>query len=373
MKMKILFAGDASNLHNTLAHQLRQMGHEAVVVSDGSRWMRTGCDIRLERKPGRWGAMKYVADILCHLPRMRGYDVVQLAGSIFFSLRPERLRYIFDYLRRHNGRVVYSALGTDVTYYDACHNGHTYRYSDYRLGDKPSPYVGSDEYRAQEQDNWRQPFMRHYHNHLLDHIDGATAALWEYDAAYRTIGFKPLAYIGIPIDTDALHFQPLEHEPEKVRFFLGLQSDRTVIKGTDKLLEALRRVHDRYPTLCEMDVVERLPYDEYVTRMSRAHVILDQIYSYTPATNALLGMAQGLIAVSGAEPEYYDFIGERDNRPIVNIDPTAEGDIDAKLEQIIKQKAQLPEWGRHSREFIEKHNAAPVVAQRYVDFLQSLA
>ncbi|MBR1803737.1 MAG: glycosyltransferase family 1 protein [Muribaculaceae bacterium] len=370
--MKILFAGDASNLHNTLAHQLRRMGHEAVVVSDGSRWMHTDCEIKLVRKSGTWGGIRYVTDLLRTLPRLRGYDVVQLSGAIFFPLRPEKLRYIFDYLRRHNGSVVYSALGTDVTYYDACHDGHTFRYSDYRLGDRPSPYVGSDEYHAQEQDNWRQPFMRRYHEYLLRHIDGATSALWEYDAAYRSIGFKPLAYTGIPIDTDALTFRPLEQEPDKVRFFIGMQNDRTVIKGTDRLLAALRRVHDRYPTVCDMDVVERLPYSEYTQRMRESHVILDQIYSYTPATNALIGMAQGLVAVSGAEPEYYDFIGEHDNHPIVNVNPLDEGDIDARLEYIITHKEQLPEWSRRSREFVVKHNAAPVVAQRYLDFLNAL-
>ena len=54
--MKILFAGDASNMHNTLARKLRKMGHEAIVASDGSRWMNTGRDSNLERKPGKLGA-----------------------------------------------------------------------------------------------------------------------------------------------------------------------------------------------------------------------------------------------------------------------------------------------------------------------------
>ncbi|MBO4871322.1 MAG: glycosyltransferase [Muribaculaceae bacterium] len=370
--MKILFAGDASNMHNTLAHALRRMGHTAVVASDGSRWMNTGSDIRLVRHPGKWGAVRYVADLLKALPHMRGYDVVELSGSIFFSLRPEKLKHIFNYLKRHNRHVVYSALATDPTYYQACHDGHTYRYSDYMLGDQPSPYVDSDEYRAQQQDNWHMPLMQQYHDHILTHADGVVACLWEYYAAYRSIGYKPLAYAGIPIDLTELPFRPLSQEPEKVRFFIGIQPDRTVIKGTDRLLEALKRVSDRYPTLCEVEIVERLPYAEYTQRMGNAHVIVDQLYSYTPATNALIGMAQGLVAVSGAEPEYYEFIGEADNRPVVNVNPMIEGDIDAQLAYIITHKDQLPTWAERSRAFVEKHNAAPVVAQRYLDFWESL-
>ena len=370
--MKILFAGDASNMHNSLATELRRQGHEAVVASDGSRWMDTGRDINLLRKPGKWGALRYVADIVRALPRMRGYDVVELAGYIFLTLRPDKVRVVFDYLRRHNRCVVLSALGTDVTYYNACHDGHTYRYSDYRLGDQPSPYVSSREYLAQQQDNWKSSLMQRHSEHILGRVDGVVACLWEYYAAYQSIGYQPLAYAGIPIDLNALPFRPLRGVPDKVRFFLGVQPERMVIKGTDRLYDALRHVVNRRPQECEMVVATRMPYHEYTSLMRHSHVILDQLYSYTPATNALIGMAQGLVAVSGAEPEYYDLIGERDNRPIVNVNPLVEGEIEAKLEEIIARKAELPTWAERSRAFVEKHNAAPVVAQRYLDFWNKL-
>lgn len=370
--MKILFAGDASNMHNCLARQLRLMGHTAIVASDGSRWMNTGRDINLTRHSGAVGRLRYVADVLLALRRMRGYDVVELASPIFLKLRPERLRPIVDYLCRHNRAVVLSALGTDYVYYTACHDGHTFRYSDYFVGSKPSPYVGSHEYEAQHQDNWKLPLMRQYSDFVLDRVDGVVACLYEYWAAYR--GHVPdsrLAYAGIPIDTSSLLPPPssgTDTTPERVRFFIGIQRDRNVIKGTDVMLDALKRVHDRYPQLCEMEVVESVPYDEYTHRMRSSHVILDQLYSYTPATNALIAMAQGLVAVSGAEPEYYRLIGERDLHPIINVDPTVPGDIDARLEWIVLNRHLLPQLSRQSRRFVERHNAAPVVVQRYIDF-----
>ena len=39
--MKILFVGDASNMHNCLAQAMRDLGHTAVVASNGSHWMDT--------------------------------------------------------------------------------------------------------------------------------------------------------------------------------------------------------------------------------------------------------------------------------------------------------------------------------------------
>lgn len=359
-------------MHNCLAQQLRQMGHDAIVASHGSRWMNTDRDIDLYRHPGRTGALRYVADILRALPKMRGYDIVHLCSPIFLELKPEKVRRVFDYLRRHNRKVVLSALGTDCVYFNACHDGHTYRYSDYMVGQEPSPYVHSDEYLVQQQDNWCLPAMQDYNDYLVSHIDGVVACLWEYYEAYRPLVPDKLAYGGIPIDTDALTLRPLETEPDKVRFFIGIQRDRTVVKGTDRMLASLRRVHDRYPDLCEMEVVENAPYDEYTCRMRASHVLLDQLYSYTPATNALIAMAQGLVAVSGAEPEYYDFIGAADNRPIVNVTPYDDADIDRQLEYIIMHKARLPQWSRQSREFVLNNNAAQVVAERHLHFWNQL-
>lgn len=370
--MKILFAGDASNMHNCLATKLREMGHYAVVASDGSGWMNTGRDIDLHRKPGKLAAIEYVAKILANLHKMRGFDIVELASPIFLQLKPWRVRRVFDYLKKHNGKVVLSALGTDYVYYKACHDGYTYRYSDYMIGAKPSPFVESKEYENQLQDNWKANFMKQHNDYVLQRIDGVVACLWEYYAAYEPIMGKKVIHAGIPIDVDKLKPHFIESEPEKVRFFIGIQRDRTVLKGTDRLLAALKKVHQQMPDLCEIERVENLPYHEYVRRMHNSHVLLDQLYSYTPATNALLAMAQGLVAVSGAEPEYYQLIRESANHPIINVRPVPEGDIEEKLRWIITHKSILPKLSADSRAFVEKHNASAIVANRYLNFWQSL-
>lgn len=359
-------------MHNCLAQQLRKMGHEATVASDGSRWMDTHRDIDLRRRPGKLGALRYLMDIRRALPQMAGYDIVEIASPIFLRLKPHRIAKVFDYLKAHNRHMVLSAMATDRVYYDACHDGHTYRYSDYMLGEEPSPYVGSGEYIAQEQDNWKQPFMREHNDHIVAGIDGVVACLYEYYVAYKPILGDRVAYAGIPIDIESLAYRPLEKAPDKLRLFIGIQRDRHVIKGTDRLLAAMKRIHDRYPGITELEVVENLPYDEYTRRMRDSHVILDQLYSYTPGTNALIAMAQGVVAVSGAEPEYYDLIGETVNKPIVNVSPLVEGDIDHKLAWLVEHRDQLPQMSRASRAFVEKHNAVTIVARRYLDFWQSL-
>lgn len=370
--MKILFVGDASNMHNCLAQALRDLGHTAIVASNGSHWMNTHRDINLKRSPGKIGAMKYVLDVLRALPKMRGFDVVETCDDIFLDLKPAKVRRVFDWLKQHNRCMVMGAIGTDYVYYSACHDGKTYRYSDYMVGDKPSPYALSSEYQAKHEDNWKLPLMREHSNHILGNIDGAISCLWEYHECYKPLLGDKLAYGGIPIDTASVEPIILDREPEKVKFFIGIQHDRNILKGTDLLLEAARRTVDRYPTRCELTVVESVPYDEYIKMLCSSHVLLDQLYSYTPATNALLAMARGLVAVSGAEPEFYDLIDEHDNQPIINVSPLIEGDIDAKLEWLVQNKNEIPNLSRLSREFVVKHNDAHVVAQRHIDFYKKL-
>ena len=364
--MRILFVGDASNFHNTLAHALRDMGHEAVVVSAGSTWMNTERDISLLRQPGKLGAVRYVLDLLKLLPRFRGFDVVQLVNPIFLHLRPEKVRVVFDYLKRHNRHIFLSALGTDYEYVQRCYDGRTFRYSDYFIGDQPSPYMLSPE--SEDENAWLEPFMKRHSDHIIPRLDGIVACLYEYYVTYLPVAPEKLTYAGIPIDTASLKPHFIENVPDKVRFFIGIQRDRNYIKGTERLLDAAKRVCERHPNLCELKVAESVPYKQYVAMMQSSHVILDQLYSYTPATNALLAMAQGMVAVSGAEPEYYDLIGERENRPIINVLPYNDDDIADTIEQIVLHRDRLPELSRRSREFVVKHNESHLIAQRHIDF-----
>ena len=366
--MKILFLGDASNLHSTLATALRAMGHHVVLMSDGSRWMDTSRDIDLTRGSGLGGSLRYVARVLSLLPSMCGYDVVHLVNPVFLNLRPDKVKLVFDFICRHNRSVFLSALGSDHDVVKACLDGNVLNYSEYMLHHTPTQYLASAEGAAERSHSWLDPAMEHFHRHIISRIDGAVACLYEYYKIYSSIIPDKLAYGGIPINTQALKPHFITTEPAKVRFFIGMQRNRSIFKGTDRLLAAAKAVTEQMPDLCELDVVENLPYNEYIERMLGCHVILDQLYSYTPATNALIAMAQGMVAVSGGEEEFYRFIGEDRCRPIVNVSPLIEGDIEQKLRWIVNNKAQLPTLSRMSREFVMKHNDSHVVARRHIDF-----
>ena len=159
----------------------------------------------------------------------------------------------------------------------------------------------------------------------------------------------------------------LSERVDALRFFIGIQRDRTELKGTDLLYEVLQEVKRNYKHECEVTAVESVPYKEYNRMMYESDVLIDQLYSYTPATNALLAMAKGLVAVSGAEPEFYDFIGDDDLRPIVNVLPDPDA-IYRVLEGLVLHRAELPEMARKSRAFVERYHDYKRVAAQYIDF-----
>lgn len=362
--MKILLVGDASNFHWTLAQGLRQLGHEATVISNGGGWMNTNCDIAIRRKSfGTVDSMMYLAKIMSLLPTWRNYDIVQVAGHNFFKLRPEKNLAIFRQLRRQNDRIYMGAVSTDHYYTKACFDGKTFRYSDYFVGDKP---LNRPNYNT-EKAAYLEGANRDANIAMAQECNGIAACLWEYYVAYENEYAHKLAYIPIPINLDENPLRNIPQAIEQVRFFIGIQHDRSILKGTDIMYDVLKQLQRDYKNECHVTAVESLPYKEYNRVMYESDVLIDQLYSYTPATNALLAMAKGIVAVSGAEPEYCQFIGAHNNMPVVNILPDRD-DIYTTLERVIVQRNNIPQMCRDSRLFVEQHHDYRKVAQQFIDF-----
>ena len=306
--MKILFVGDYSNYNRVLGQALTSMGHDVTIASNGGWWMGTGRDINLARPvSGKAGGMLLYAKLQWLLDRrMAGYDVVQINNPLFVDLRPERVYEIFRSLVRRNGPVCLTAMGTDSFYVDMC-----------MAQDSPLLYnewcvCGHESPMAQAQPDmlaqWLQPAMLDHCRRIYDEVRGGVSVLYEYHRALqRYMPDKPIAYAGIPVDTASVRPTVCGNGvvPDSVNLFLGRHATRLLEKGTDVLERVARELVRRYPDKCRLTLVENRPYAEYLQLLEQGHVLLDQIYSYTPATNALLGMARGMTVVSGAEQSYY--------------------------------------------------------------------
>ena len=98
--------------------------------------------------------------------------------------------------------------------------------------------------------------------------------------------------------------------------------------------------------------------------MDKADIVLDQLYSYTPAMNGLLAMSKGKVLVGGGEEENYKILGEKELRPIVNVLPDEE-DVYLKLKQLVTGSEILPRLKQESVEYIRRHHDYLKVARQY--------
>lgn len=361
--MKILLLGDYSNVHATLAEGLRKLGHEVTVASDGDSWKNYPRDIDFYRDLtwGKLRTLRYLWHLIKEFRKFRGYDVVQLINPIFIPLKAERMMPFYKYLRRHNKRIFLGAFGMDHYWVRAGLDCTTFRYSDFNFG----PEVRESE----DNDNWIREWLRGEKGELNQRIakdcDGIITGLYEYQASYAPHFPEKTQFIPFPI-VPREHLVLSDKTPQRVRFFIGIQKQRSVYKGTDIMLRALERVAQELPERCEMVRVENVPFAEYVKLMRGSDVILDQLYSYTPAMNALEAMAQGLIVVGGAEPEHYDLMEEHTLQPIINVLPNEESVYQA-LRDLALHPERIPQLKRDSVNYILKHHDYVKVAQRYLE------
>lgn len=362
--MKILLIGEYSRVHWTLTEGLRALGHDVTVVSDGDGFKDYPRDIDITRRgSGIFETLSCIASVIKTFSKFKGYDIVQLINPNFTTLNVRINGYLYKKLKKNNKKVFLGAFGDDSYWVKACMGNEIFKYSEFFVDGKSTKL----EYNKILQDRWIGSNNDTLNQQIASSCDGIVACLYEYYKSYEPYFPHKLKYIPLPINTQQIQFVPIEAVPEKVNFFIGINKDRSEYKGTDIMESALNHLAKNYPDDVIITRVESVGYDEYKKLMEASHVVLDQLYSYSTAMNALLAMAQGKLLVGGGEPEMYDLMRESDNRPIINVHPT-EDSVYRQLENIITNKQDIPRLSLASRKFVEDNHDYLKVAQQYLEY-----
>ena len=363
--MKILLLGDFSNVHWELGNALRKLGHDVKVVSNGNYWRGYLSDVSLKR--GGTSLKKtliYICKLLWQMLQWRGYDIVQVIHPVYFlELKPKRVKFIYDYLRRHNKRVYMGAMGDDYQYVFDSYERRKLRYCDYYTPDREI----DNERNKQTVYDWLHTYKKDLCLHVANTCDGIITVLYEYDVAYREDYPNKTFYVPLPIQiNDAIEKEIPNVISYPIRILVGMERGRDEMKGRELLYNVVKKIEKKYPDKCEVVATESLPYYEYIERMAQCDVLLDQIYSYTPGMNALQAMSMGLVVVSGGEEEHYELVGEKELRPIINVQPDEE-DIYNKLEQLILHPERILQLKHEGIDYVRHHHDSLKVAERYLD------
>lgn len=397
--MKILLIGEASFLHNTLKKGLVERGHRVTTMSDGNGWHDAPRDIDL-RRDGRWGKLGglwVVWQLLRHLPQLCGNDVVQIHNYQFVPLMYRWNTLLLRFLKLTNRRVVKGCFGDDPqifrrqaqgvpTYSDTYWSGQLQNADQHR--DRIAEVV---EHGAEA--SWRKT------THMADAL---VACLYEYWLDYNEPPYAAkLHYIPLPIECEEMlrwcdgemvkcvgNDTPSPSHPNDsqlstldsqltpshpLTILIGLQPKRDFMKGAMKIAAFVEEVARRHPGRVQIKYVEGVPYDEYMHLLAEADVLVDQLYSYTPSMNSLAAMARGTVVIGGGEEEYYEFIGEKTLRPIINVRPDVpdEENITA-IERALFTDGMLERMAQESMQFVHKYHDYRLVAKQYEQLYYSL-
>ena len=378
--MKILLMGEYSNVHATLAEGLRKLGHHVTVLSNGDFWKNYPRDIDLVRKPGKLGGIMYMMKLYTNVHKLRGYDIVQLINPMFLELKAERIFPIYQYLRKHNKKIILGGFGMDYYWVSVCCKDKPLRYSDFNIGDE----LRTNADALKERKDWLGTEKGRLNQMIAEDCDGIITGLYEYWACYQPGFPQKTTFIPFPIKpklitsgngnsyTNAENHQVIPLDiPKKVKLFIGINKSRSEYKGTDIMLKAAQDIAKKYPDKTELRIAESIPFAEYVKMMNGSDAILDQLYSYTPSMNPLEAMARGIICIGGGEPENYEIIHEDKLRPIINVLPNYES-VYQELEHLVLHPELVPLLKQQSIEYISKHHDYIKVAKRYEAFYQKL-
>lgn len=368
--MKILLIGENSGVHNTLAEGLRGLGHEVVVASNGDFWKKFYSDIDLSRG----NKLLFLLKLMKALPKMRGFDVVQLISPIFIDIKAQWHFPLYNYLRKHNGKIVLCAVGLNYYYSYVNRNMKPMKFSDFNIGTKER----RSEYRDALYNDWVGSDKDRLNHLIAADCDAIVAGAYEYWLPYSLIDERDkegrrlsekLYMVPFPFKLqDEVH----PAKSGKIRFFIGIsKGEWAKVKGTDIMLRAARDLENKYSDRMELKVVSGVPYAEYCNMMNNSDVMLDQLNAYGPGMNALLTLSKGIVTVSGGEPEHYDIMGEKECRPIITVQPTYES-VYNELERLILHPELLPKLKKESRRYVERNYDYRMIAKKYEEIYKKI-
>ena len=196
--MRILLFGEYSNVHHTLCEALRRAGHEVLLISDGDGWKDYPRDVDLRRtKEGPVGSLMYLSKLATLLPKLRGYDVVQIVNPIFLDVKARWNRWVFDYLKRNNGILSVGCFGDDYYVISRMQDDKYLAYTDFYAAGK----VIDHEVNRRRIAAWTKGPKAALTQYVMQQADCLVPCLYEYWKVYDTPEFHSrLRYIPLPID-----------------------------------------------------------------------------------------------------------------------------------------------------------------------------
>lgn len=374
--MKILLLGEYSRLHNSLKEGLTALGHEVTIVGTGDNFKKFNTDYSIYPKlfNDYWFFRKFknliykLTDYNLEetekgyrfkklLPKLKGFDHIQLINSEAIETQPKQALKLYKKLLKQNKQISLLICGDDTPIIDYCLNGDL-KYSiltPYLEKIVPANYF---KYSLK----YLEPNYKKLFEWVKDNSVSLITSDLDYEVPMKAMGYETYL-IPNPINTDTITY----NQPEiidKIVIFLGINRLSYIKKGINFFEEALTIIQEKYRNKVEIIVTENVPYNEYIKLYDRAHILLDQVYSYDQGYNALEAMAKGKVVFTGAETEFSQQYSLKE-RVAINALPDTKAIVN-ELSFLIENPSEIKMIGLRARAFIEKEHNYIKIAEKYL-------
>jgi glycosyltransferase involved in cell wall biosynthesis len=373
--MKIILVGEYNRSHKFLKEGLVKLGHQVLVIglNDGFKNVDVDIPIKTHYDKGllkKWKVLIFKLfkidlhsvsvkkQIIKNKALLSGHDVVQFINETPLLCQPKTEQQIFDLLTSINKKSFLLSAGCDYPSIKYAYD-QKFRYSIL------TPYF---EGRLPAQDfslglKYIKPEFEALHEHIYKQIAGVISCDLDYTIPLEHHP-KHLGLIPHPINTDTIEFSELQIK-DKVVIFHGINRQNYYKKGNDIFEKSLAILSEKHSDNIEIITVESLPYKAYISTFDRAHIVLDQVYSYDQGYNALEAMAKGKVVFTGAEQEWLDHFKVKEDTIAINALPDAQS-IAKKLEWLILHPDIIQEISKNARAFVEKEHHYIACAERFL-------
>ncbi len=367
--MRILLLGEASFVHSTLRKGFEALGHDVTLVSAGCIWdCPRDIDLSRNMRLGMLSGLKVIWKILTNLRVFIGNDIVQMNDFHTIPLKLGWNELFFKFIKRFNKKVVRGCWGDDIVVFDSQAQG-ILAYSDTHIGMRPIN-VEDNKWRIEEQ---HLPEFLSCCRYVNKHVDAFAACLYEYYAYYDREEYRSrLHYLPLPIEIPEAKDIKVKGERWPIKVLVGIQKRRDFIKGASIIGELVDKIAAEHPDKVEVRKVYDVPYNEYCKILEESDVLVDQLYSYTPAMNSLAAMSRGTVVIGGGEEKYYEFIREKELRPIINVRPQQDEHNLEVLRKALLTPGRISQLSRESIAFVRKHHDYMKVSRQYLEMYKQI-
>jgi glycosyltransferase involved in cell wall biosynthesis len=375
--MKILLVGEYSRLHNSLKEGLIELGHEVSIIGTGDQFKKYQVDFSTYPHffYDYWIPEKF-KNILFHFT---GFDIANWERAIrFYHLIPNF--YDYDHVQLINSdaiessawlnRLIIKKIFTNIQNRSLLICGDETPIIEYLIKQELkysilTPFFENQKLRKEFKYSLKY-LNREYQKTfqiLNENCQDLITSDLDYKIPMDRMKFET-TLIPNPININEIVLE-INENTDKIILFLGINRLSYLKKGIAYFEDALKIIQEKYSAKIEIITTENIPYHKYISLYNKAHILLDQVYSYDQGYNALEAMAKGKVVFTGAESEFTEHYNISE-RVCVN----AIADVNYlvnELSFLIENPQEIIAMGKRARAFIEKEHDYVKIAKKYLE------